>query len=175
MNKPHAIGLGALTAVSVFGCALAYQFVHSTDTLTRIVDGDTLVINGTTHVRLWGIDAPELEQTCIRDNNSLKVAWHCGKVSRDYLKSFFMPNVQLKCEPRGDKSYGRSVAICYSINLKGERHDIARSLVAAGYAVDWPQYSHGYYAGEQDYAKRHRLGIWSGTFEMPWDWRKAKR
>jgi endonuclease YncB( thermonuclease family) len=28
-----------------------------------IVDGDTIKLNGTTY-RLWGIDAPEMHQTC---------------------------------------------------------------------------------------------------------------
>ena len=32
----------------------------------RVVDGDTLVLNGAQRVRLYGVDAPESKQTCRR-------------------------------------------------------------------------------------------------------------
>ena len=25
---------------------------------------------------------------------------------------------------------------------------------------------------EENLAKKNKLGLWAGTFEMPWDWRK---
>jgi len=43
-------------------------------------------------------------------------------------------------------------------------------MVAAGWAVAYRKYSLDYVADEER-AKRARLGIWSGSFEMPWDWR----
>jgi endonuclease YncB( thermonuclease family) len=39
-----------------------------------IIDGDTLEIHGT-HIRLWGIDAPESNQLC-RGEDSLQ--YRCG-------------------------------------------------------------------------------------------------
>jgi endonuclease YncB( thermonuclease family) len=43
-------------------------------------------------------------------------------------------------------------------------------MVANGWAVAYREYSLDYVADEER-AKRARLGIWSGSFEMPWDWR----
>lgn len=174
MKKQH---VGAAVGAAMLAAAVGAVGVHvmnGPDRLERVIDGDTLVINHTTHVRLWGIDAPEFEQHCIRDNGALKIRWACGGVAKGYLQSMLALKVELRCEKRNTDKYGRVVAICYTINTRGQKHDIAKSLVAAGYAVDWPQYSNGYYGNDQDYAKQHKLGIWSGEFEMPWDWR-AKR
>lgn len=43
-------------------------------------------------------------------------------------------------------------------------------MVANGWAVAFRRYSLDYVADE-DNAHRAWLGVWSGTFEMPWDWR----
>ncbi len=48
----------------------------------RIVDGDTLHLNGT-KVRLHGIDAPETKQKC-KDQGG--VSYMCGKASTDALR-----------------------------------------------------------------------------------------
>ncbi|MCS6855826.1 MAG: hypothetical protein NZ523_13890, partial [Elioraea sp.] len=39
-----------------------------------VQDGDTLTIAGT-RIRLHGVDAPELDQTCLRDG----LPWPCGR------------------------------------------------------------------------------------------------
>lgn len=173
MNRTHAIGL-AVTAGAFLGAIGLLTLGNRFDTLTRVVDGDTLVINGGTHVRLWGIDAPELGQTCKRPDANF--AYDCGAVSKDYLASFFRwPNIKLTCESRGTDSYKRTLAVCYTINPAGHKHDIGRSLVAAGMAVDYTEFSNGAYRSQQDYAKRHKLGVWATAFDMPWDHRKAPR
>ena len=46
------------------------------------VDGDTLVLNDR-QVRLAGIDAPELDQSCQRDGQ----AWACGEEAKRQLDS----------------------------------------------------------------------------------------
>ena len=35
----------------------------------------------------------------------------------------------------------------------------------------WYKYSKKYLSAERE-AKREELGLWKGTFDMPWDWRK---
>ena len=44
-------------------------------------------------------------------------------------------------------------------------------MVQRGWAFDWPKYSGGYYADAEVYARVNRLGIWSGPFVAPWDYR----
>ena len=41
----------------------------------RVIDGDSLIVNDT-EIRLQGIDALELEQTCSRDGK----IWECGSI-----------------------------------------------------------------------------------------------
>ena len=71
------------------------------------------------------------------------------------------------CEPRDNDRNGRVVAVC-----RTEAGDINAAIVRRGWAVDWPRYSHGAYSREQDAARQEGLGIWSGRFQMPWDWRR---
>jgi len=46
--------------------------------LGRAKDGDSLMV-GETEVRLFGVDAPEFDQTCTRAGQS----WACGAVAAD--------------------------------------------------------------------------------------------
>ena len=48
-------------------------------------------------------------------------------------------------------------------------------MVSAGYALDWPRYSGGAYAAEQQQAREKKLGMWRGTFTEPWQWRSEER
>jgi endonuclease YncB( thermonuclease family) len=43
-------------------------------------------------------------------------------------------------------------------------------MVATGWAVAYRKYSLEYVADEVT-ARNAGLNIWSGTFDMPWDWR----
>ena len=49
---------------------------------TRVIDGDTIVLNGS-HVRLFGIDAPELGQLC-------KDGWPAGEKARGFLRTLIL-------------------------------------------------------------------------------------
>jgi endonuclease YncB( thermonuclease family) len=51
--------------------------------------------------------------------------------------------------------------------------DLNRWMVANGWAVAYRRYSVDYVADE-DAARRKRINMWSGDFEMPWD-RRAQR
>ena len=44
-------------------------------------------------------------------------------------------------------------------------------MIRNGFAVAYRKYSKKYVA-QENFARREKLGLWSGTFEMPWDWRK---
>ena len=68
-------------------------------------------------------------------------------------------------EKRG--SGHRVVAVC-----RTEAGDINAAIVRRGWAVDWPRYSQGTYSREQEAARQEGLGVWSGRFQMPWDWRR---
>ena len=136
------------------------------DTITgvpRIVDGDSLVINGV-KIRLHGIDAPERNQTCGTDPNR----WDCGRQSSRAL-SEMINRAPVTCHERDVDRYGRIVAVCTVGGVL-----LNAQMVAEGWAVAYRQYSKDY-VGEEDKAREAERGIWSGEFVRPEDWRRGQR
>ena len=132
-----------------------------------VVDGDTIKIKDE-QIRFGGIDAPESyyrgkKQTCIEDNKKV----FCGQISKDKLIEKIGNNsVNCKIEKNKDK-YKRSVGECF---IKEE--SLSVFMVRNGYAFDWPYYSKGKFAKDQEHAKMNKLGFWNMDFEYPWIWRK---
>lgn len=129
----------------------------------RAIDGDTIEIGGE-RIRLFGIDAPEMAQTCTRDGAD----WDCGRWARDALAGH-LRGVRLVCEGRGRDRYGRLVATC---RAGGE--DIADRLVREGAAFAFRRYSEAYVAAEKEAMIAGR-GIWTGEAEPPSALRAATR
>lgn len=124
-------------------------------------DGDTLMV-GEREVRLFGIDAPEFNQTCSRHGKS----WNCGAAAADTLMGL-VTGKDVQCLSTGTDRYGRTLARCTVGST-----DINRTMVALGYAVAYRRYSADYVADEES-AKEAKLGIWQGTFEPPEQFRKT--
>jgi len=127
-------------------------------------DGDTLRM-GSQRVRLWGIDAPELEQTCRQGETSQP----CGKQARDALIRL-IGQAQVSCSAVDTDRYGRSVARCTANGI-----DLNRTMVAEGWALDYSTYSHEAYAREQELAQAGGKGIWGMQFQEPWRWRADRQ
>jgi len=47
-------------------------------------------------------------------------------------------------------------------------------MVENGWAVAFRRYSEQY-IGQETRARNKQLGLWSGAFDMPWDWRGRKQ
>jgi endonuclease YncB( thermonuclease family) len=129
-----------------------------------VIEGDTVEIDGTRD-RLNGIDAPESDQLCRRPDGS---RWRCDQKSAFALADFIGRAV-VRCESRDRDRYGRIVAVCFRGDI-----DLNGWLVAAGWAVAFRKCSPDY-VSDEDEAQLSKRGIWSGNFDMPWDWRAAKR
>ena len=126
-----------------------------------IVDGDTIKL-GDVKIRFSGIDAPEINQTCVASEG--KVA--CGKISRDILITK-VTNNKISCTDEGKDFYGRVLGECF---VNGE--SLSRYLVREGFAFAYRKYSDKFISDEE-YAKSNRLGMWSMKFQYPWDYRKS--
>ena len=125
-----------------------------------VIDGDTIRL-GDVKIRFSGIDAPEINQTCVASEG--KVA--CGKISRDLLIEK-VTNNKISCTDEGKDFYGRVLGECF---VNGE--SLSAYLVREGFAFAYRKYSNKYIEDEE-YAKFNKLGMWSMEFQYPWDYRK---
>jgi endonuclease YncB( thermonuclease family) len=129
------------------------------------IDGDTLRVGDGSEVRLFGVDAPELHQTCKEANGK---SWACGRAAKARLTSLIKRgNVQ--CEEKSKDRFGRVVAVCSAEGVP----DLGQALVQQGYAIDLGGPPGNPYAAEEEAAKTAKHGIWRGSFEPPWEWREA--
>ena len=129
----------------------------------RIVDGDTIVLNGE-KIRFFGIDAPEIDQECIKKGKIIK----CGLLSKKALEDKIGDNTLL-CTKKGTDKYKRTLAECFVNNVS-----LSKFLVANGYAFAYKKYSKQYIYHEKR-AKILKIGLWGMTFEFPWKFRKNKK
>jgi endonuclease YncB( thermonuclease family) len=124
------------------------------------IDGDSLRTSRE-DIRLLGIDAPELFQTC-RDARGRQ--WACGREAHTKLKAL-VSRGDVRCTSTGRDRFNRVLAICSA----GPVADVGEIMVRDGLAVD---FMNGRYAGAEAEARRSRRGIWAGQFEQPQEWRR---
>ena len=91
-----------------------------------IIDGDSIVIQKT-QIRLYGIDAPELDHPY-----GQKAKWALASLCKGQT---------VRAEITEQDVHGRTVAKCY---LQDGR-DLSAEMVKMGLAIDWPKYSKGKY------------------------------
>ena len=144
-------------------CSLSSLFLFSNNLFAShvtVIDGDTIRL-GDVKIRFSGIDAPEINQTCVASEG--KVA--CGKISRDLLMEKVTSN-KISCTDEGKDFYGRVLGECF---VNGE--SLSAYLVREGFAFAYRKYSNKYIEDEE-YAKFNKLGMWSMEFQYPWDYRR---
>ena len=144
-------------------CSLSSLFLFSNNLFAShvtVIDGDTIRL-GDVKIRFSGIDAPEINQTCVASEG--KVA--CGKISRDLLIEK-VTNNKISCTDEGKDFYGRVLGECF---VNGE--SLSSYLVREGFAFAYRKYSNKYIEDEE-YAKFNKLGMWSMEFQYPWDYRR---
>lgn len=123
----------------------------------RASDGDSLRL-GADRIRLLGIDAPELDQVCWRDDGT---EWPCGRAARDHLAAL-LSHGDISCATDGQDKFGRFLATCE--NAMGE--DLGASQVENGFVL-----ARDGYPLEDAAARAARRGIWNGRFTDPRQWR----
>ena len=151
------IVLVVLFAAAAVASALLEPMPPTLSGEARVSDGDTLRL-GNDRVRLVGLDAPELDQTCIDEGGA---SWPCGREASRRLREL-IGNGKVRCSTEGRDKYGRFLGRC---TVDGK--DIGATLVAEGFAVaSFPSYS-----AEETLARRQKRGIWTGPFDTPRQWR----
>ncbi|MBC8021350.1 MAG: thermonuclease family protein [Methyloceanibacter sp.] len=129
------------------------------------VDGDSLRAANGAEYRLFGIDAPELHQTCSEANGT---SWLCGRAAKAKLTTL-LKGGNVNCAARATDRSGRVVAVCSAEGVP----DLGEAMVRDGYAIDLGAAAGNPYRDAEAEAHTARRGIWRGTFERPSDWRQA--
>lgn len=129
-----------------------------------VTDGDTLAV-AKQRIRLWGIDAPERAEQCTTKDGR---AWPCGRRAAAALDGYLLDKT-VRCQPKDTDRYGRVVAECF---VQGQ--SVNRWMVSSGWAVAYRQYATAFVADES-MAQQQKRNIWSGSFQVPSDFRRAKR
>jgi endonuclease YncB( thermonuclease family) len=129
------------------------------------IDGDTLRAANGAEYRLFGIDAPELAQTCAEANGK---SWLCGRAAKAKLTTLIKGG-NVNCEARDKDRFGRTIAVCSAQGVP----DLGEALVRDGYAIDLGGAAGNPYQDAEAEAKAAKRGMWRGSFERPSDWRQA--
>jgi endonuclease YncB( thermonuclease family) len=105
-----------------------------------VIDGDTIVI-AKTHIRLFGIDAPELHHPF-----GQKAKWALVGLCRGR---------RVLAEITDVDAHGRTVAKC----TLPDGRDLSAELVERGLALDWPKFSGGAYRRLEPTDARKKLWL----------------
>jgi len=117
-----------------------------------VIDGDTIVIKKT-QIRLFGVDAPEMNHPY-------------GKNAKWALVKLCKGN-SVKAEITDQDVHGRTVARCHL----DDGRDLSAEMVKLGLAIDWPKYSGGIYRDHEvpdarkkmwlaDARQKGRMKVW---------------
>ena len=171
LNKTN---LFLVTNICLIFFLLSYNDVKSEEFkiisgIAKVTDGDTIRIEEK-KIRFFGIDAPEQKQQCKKtwltiSFISFSKDYPCGQISTDKLKKK-INNKLLICKWSNKDRYKRYIAECFK-----DKTNINAWMVRNGYAVAYRKYSKKF-VSQEIFAKKEKLGLWSGTFMMPWDYRK---
>ncbi|MFN4834339.1 MAG: thermonuclease family protein [Pseudanabaena sp.] len=137
---------------------------------TKVSDGDTIAVDcdgEKLKLRFCGIDAPESRQPLGAESKA--------------LLSKLVENKQVIVRPMEKDKYDRTVAeVSVKVGDDEYAHNVNIEMVKSGMAYHYKQYSSSCpsreaIASAEDFAKDKKLGVWSGDYEKPWEYRKAKR
>ena len=145
------------------------KFISGSSHNVKVIDGDTITIHGE-KVRLHGIDAPEMEQICRTKKNN---PYACGVIAKELLHSWISKSKnKIYCYYFERDRYKRIIGKCYL--GPGSNSSLNKRMVEYGYAVAYTRYSNDYIES-QNRAKEKSLGIWTGKFDLPEEWRRQNK
>jgi endonuclease YncB( thermonuclease family) len=132
----------------------------------QVLNGSVLSLNGI-KIKLFGIDAPDLNQTC---SDRMGQGYRCGERSALWLQDW-LNGREVSCHILSKIESGWATGSCFTNN---NQYDIAAVMVSEGWAVSYTRFTDIYVRYEQQAAEAHR-GLWSGSFYKPWDWRRLQQ
>ena len=95
--------------------------------------------------RLYGIDAPDTDQTCADKN---KRSYKCGQKAATWLRDWIL-DYELECRVMQQDQRGNMAGVCFL----GE-YDLGAAIVTAGWALAATKYTDIYAPYEQEARRR---------------------
>jgi len=148
--------------VILCGCATTRLY-----TVTKVVDGDTLILNGKKKVRLIGVDAPESRinnkfQRDIKNSGcTADQVLSAGEESKYFLSKFVNgEKIYIKLDGHKKDRYGRFLVYAF---LKDNERSINETIIFEGYGVAYTKYNFKYkerFLKAEENAKALKKGIW---------------
>ncbi len=130
-------------------------------TSAQAIDGNTLKIGGAIY-RLWGIDAPELDQRCYPEG------WRAGIESARTLAAM-VERWPVTCEAKGLDQHGRTVALC-----RAAGRDLGAAMILSGMALTSTNEVSDYVELETR-AMQARMGMHAHACLAPSAWRTQRQ
>lgn len=128
----------------------------------RVIDGDTLDVAGE-RVRLEGIDAPEIKQSCPKADRP-NGTWPAGRIAALALERWVRDR-EVACRQIGRDGFGRMIGRCHA-----DGRDLNAAMVRHGLAWAFLKYSQTFAADERA-ARSAALGVWSSSCKPAWEYR----
>jgi endonuclease YncB( thermonuclease family) len=169
-GRAHGRVFGAVLALLVASAGPRPGLAQEIAGRPRVIDAGTLDFSGR-RVRLHGIDAPDLTQTCRLAGQVAGQSWTCGRDARWAAINRIHPH-WVSCDARGRDPQGTELAVCYLAGFG--QHELNVWLVAQGWALAAPGAPKAY-AAAQATARAAGRGLWRGDFVPPGAWRRGQR
>jgi endonuclease YncB( thermonuclease family) len=166
-SAPFALHVGDLFAAEPTRVAVASASTNEPTQASTLggpaiaIEGDLLEIAGK-RIRLYGIDAPEMKQSC----RVMIFAWGCGEEAQKML-SALIADRPVTCVERARDADGVPAALCQTDGVR-----LNETMVRIGMALSIPSEPQSF-AAEEAAAERAGVGLWRSSFEKPWEWRAA--
>lgn len=155
--------LRVLVLPALVGPALAAPPLAAEPDAVHVIDGNRLTLNGT-RIRLYGIAAPDLRQSCEWPNKTIP----CGAIAKTAMMDL-IAGARVVCQERVDTRHANAdrmerLAICYAGGF-----DVGANMVHTGWALANPK-TPSDYATIEARARKKARGLWKGHFVRPWEW-----
>ena len=135
-----------------------------TGKISSIVSGDVFRMGQHT-IRLYAMASPVIDQKCQDANGHV---YDCGYVSARMLKDFVSGD-DVTCRVMNINAQNELMAACSVGSF-----DIGAAMVEEGWAIALPAIN-PIYVPYQQKAQEGQKGMWSGRFQMPWEWMAHKK
>jgi len=139
-----------------------------THKVTRIVDGDTIVVDGNVKVRLIGVDTPEyhpsdkLRRDSIRSDKDVKTIIALGKKATQFTKrEIDGQKVRLEYGFEKKDKYGRTLAYVFR---ESDNFFLNAEIIKQGYGHAYTRFPFEYmeqFRGYEKEAREQQKGLWA--------------